>query len=115
MSYLFSFLLAGLICLIGQIIYSKTKLTPGHITSLFVIIGVILSFFGLYDYLVEYAEGGASILITNYGHLLYSSGLKGLQEGTLLNALMNLMVSSSATLSFTIFIGFVVGALSHYE
>lgn len=115
MTYLFSFLFVGLSTVIGQIIFDKTKLTPGHIVSLFVIIGSILSFLGIYDYISEIAPGGSSILITNYGHLLYTSGLKGLNEGNLLTALMSMMSSSSATLSFVIFMGFICSIVKHYE
>lgn len=115
MEYLLSFLFVGISALIGQVLYDKTKLTPGHIVSLFVIIGSVLSFFGLYDYISEYAGGGASIMITNYGHLLYSSGLEGLKEGNLLNALMKMMSSSSATLVIVVFMGFLCSLVKHHE
>lgn len=115
MSYLLSFLIAGTICFIGQIIYDKTKLTPGHIVSILVVLGVVLSFFGIYEKVLKIAPGGAGILIINFGHLLYSSGLEGLENGTILNALMNLLKSSSATLAFTIFIGFLCSLVGHHE
>lgn len=115
MQYLYSFLIAGGFCLLGQIIFDKTKLTPGHIVSIFVTVGVVLSFFGWYEPLLEFAPGGAGILITNYGHLLYSSGLAGLKEGNLLNAFMEMMASSSATLAFTIFMGFLCSLVKHHE
>lgn len=115
MEYLYSFLFVGGICLIGQIIFDKTKLTPGHIVSLFVVLGAVLSFFGVYDLILKYIPGGGSILITNYGHLLYSSGLEGLKEGTLLNAFMKLMASSSATLSFAIFMGLLCSLVKRHE
>ena len=53
MSYLLSFLVCGSICLIAQIIYDNSKLSPGHITSLFVIIGAFLNIGGLYDKLLN--------------------------------------------------------------
>lgn len=115
MEYIFSFLFVGIACLIGQVIFDKTKLTPGHIVSIYVVIGSLLSFFGVYKVIVNFAPGGASILITNYGHLLYSAGLEGLKEGTLLNMFMNLMSSSSASLSFVIFIGFICSLVRRYE
>ena len=115
MAYLYSFLFVGGFCLIAQLIFDKTKLTPGHIVSFCVVLGVILSFFGLYDYLIKYLPGGASILITNYGHLLYSSGLEGLNEGTVLNAFMKLMAKSSATLSFAIFMGLICSIFTKHE
>ena len=115
MAYLFSFLFVGVCALIGQVLYDKTKMTPGHIVSLFVIIGCVLSFFGIYDLISKVAPGGASIMITNYGHLLYTSGLEGLKEGNLLNAIMNMMSSSSATIVFVVFMGFICSLVKRHE
>ena len=52
MIYIYSFLFCGLICMMSQLILDNTKLTPGHITSLFTVLGVVLPFFGIYDYLI---------------------------------------------------------------
>ena len=61
MSYLLSFIVCGSICMIGQIIYDNTKLTPGHITSLFVVVGAFLDVFGLYDKILSISKVGASL------------------------------------------------------
>ena len=89
MSYLLSFLVCGGICLIGQIIYDNTKLTPGHITSLFVVTGAILDTFGIYDKLLSVSKVGASLPITSFGHSLmhaasetmYKEGILGVAAG----------------------------------
>lgn len=70
MIYLNSFVFAGTICLIGQLILDNTKLTPGHITSLFVVLGSLLDVFDVYDKFVLWAGGGALVPITSFGHLL---------------------------------------------
>ena len=70
MIYLNSFICAGTICLIGQLILDNTKLTPGHITSLFVVLGSLLDVFDVYDKFVLWAGGGALVPITSFGHLL---------------------------------------------
>ena len=70
MIYLNSFIFAGTICLIGQLILDNTKLTPGHITSLFVVLGSLLDVFEVYDKFVLWAGGGALVPITSFGHLL---------------------------------------------
>ncbi len=75
MIYLNAFLFAGTVCLIGQIILDNTKLTPGHITSLFVVIGSFLDVFNIYDKLVLWAGGGALVPITSFGHLLIHGAL----------------------------------------
>lgn len=70
MIYLNAFLFCGLICLIGQIILDNTKLTPGHITCLFVVVGAFLDVFNIYDKFILWAGGGALVPITSFGHLL---------------------------------------------
>ena len=53
MNYLLSFLFCGFVCVVAQLIYEYTKLTPGHITCSFVVIGALLDLFHIYDKLVE--------------------------------------------------------------
>ena len=57
-----SFLFCGAICLIAQIILDNTKLTPGHITSIFVVLGALLDTFNIYDIIVEKVGGGAMVV-----------------------------------------------------
>ena len=70
MIYLYSFLFCGFVCMLGQIILDNTKLTPGHITTIFVIVGAFLDIFGIYDKIVLMAGGGALVPITSFRHLL---------------------------------------------
>ena len=75
MIYVYSFLFAGFVSMLGQLILDNTKLTPGHITSLFVIIGASLDIFNIYDLIVAHVGGGALVPITSFGHLLIHGGL----------------------------------------
>ncbi|MFV0274907.1 MAG: SpoVA/SpoVAEb family sporulation membrane protein [Bacilli bacterium] len=75
MIYIYSFLFAGFICLIAQMILDNTKLTAGHITSMFVVIGTLLDLNGFYDNIVLHVGGGALVPITSFGHLLIHGGL----------------------------------------
>ena len=89
MIFLTSFIFCGLVCLIGQIILDNTKLTPGHVTSMFVVIGAALDTFGLYDKFIKYFGAGCLVPITSFGHSLihgalheaHSSGILGLLAG----------------------------------
>ncbi len=76
MTYLYSFLFCGAICLIAQIILDNTKLTPGHITSLFVVIGSFLDAFDIYDKIILRVGGGALVPITSFGHLLMHGAME---------------------------------------
>ena len=70
MLFINSFLFCGFICLIAQVILDNTKLTPGHITSIFVVVGAFLDSFSLYDLIIKYVGGGAMVPITSFGHSL---------------------------------------------
>lgn len=105
--YLQAFLFAGMVCLICQIVLDNTTLTPGHITSSVTVIGAILSFFGIYDKIVSWAGAGATALISNFGHMLYSSGLAGYEEAGVLGIFTNLLCSSGVAIVSVIVFSFV--------
>lgn len=70
-----SFLFCGFICLISQIILDNSKLTPGHITSILVILGAFLDCFSWYDYIIKVVGAGALVPITSFGHSLIHGAL----------------------------------------
>ncbi len=76
MEYLKAFLIGGLLCLIGQILIDKTKLTPARILVSYVVIGVILGGLGTYEKLVDFAGAGATVPLTGFGNTL----AKGVRE-----------------------------------
>lgn len=69
MDYLNAFWVGGLICVVGQLLIDKTKLTPARILTSFVVAGVILGAFGLYKPLVDFAGAGASVPILSLIHI----------------------------------------------
>ncbi len=77
MTLIYSFLFCGLLCLIAQVIMDNTKLTPGHITSIYVVLGTILGCFNIYDNISNYVGAGANIPIMSFGNLLINSAYQG--------------------------------------
>jgi len=75
MEYLKAFLCGGVLCVIGQILIDKTKLTPARILTGYVVAGVILSALGLYQPLVDWAGAGATVPLTGFGHTI-AKGVK---------------------------------------
>jgi len=75
MEYLKAFLTGGLICVIGQILIDKTKLTPARILVSFVVAGVLLGGIGVYEYIVEFGGAGATVPLTGFGYAL-AEGVK---------------------------------------
>lgn len=108
MIYINAFILVGLISMIGQLILDNTKLTPGHITSLFVCAGAILSFFGLYEHLISFSKIGSSIPITSFGNLLYLAAYDGFKTKGIIGLFSNMLVTTSAGISSSVIFGFLV-------
>lgn len=80
MDYIKAFVIGGLLCLIGQLLIDKTKLTPARILVSYVVLGVILSAMGLYQPLAEFAGAGASVPLTGFGNTLARGVEKAIQE-----------------------------------
>ena len=75
MDYVKAFLIGGLLCLIGQILIDKTKLSPARILVGYVVAGVILGGLGWYEPLADFAGAGATVPLTGFGYTL-SKGVK---------------------------------------
>ena len=77
MIYLYSFLFCGIVCLLGELVLDNTKLTPGHITSLFVSLGALLSYFNIYPWFVE--NVGVALKALGYSNTEIKGVLKQLK------------------------------------
>ena len=111
MIYLNAFILSGIICAIAQIIIEYTNLTPGHVNAILVVAGAVLSFFGVYEILLKWAGAGASVPITNYGHLLFKGAYEGFIEDGMTGLLDGIMSTSSGGVAVTIIIAFIVAVI----
>lgn len=106
MIYLNSFLFAGFVCLIGQIILDNTPLTAGHVTTIFVVVGAFLDIFSLYDKCVLWAGGGALVPITSFGHLLIHGALEKANEFGIIGLFMGMFDLTSSGIIAAIIISF---------
>ena len=70
------FIVGGLICIIGQILIDKTKLTPARILVAFVTIGAILGGLGIYQKLIDFAGCGATVPLTGFGNALAKGAIE---------------------------------------
>lgn len=111
MTYFYSFVFCGFVCMISQLILDNTKLTPGHVTSLFVVIGAALDLFGIYDKIVLYAGAGAIIPITSFGHLLVHGAMDMTNEIGTLGLAYGIFNLTSAGISIAVFSAFVLAII----
>lgn len=104
MIYLNAFLFAGIVCAIGELILDNTKLTPGHITTIFVVVGAFLDTFSLYDKLILWAGGGALVPITSFGHLLIHGAMESAGNYGIMGLIMGMFnLTASGICSAIIF------------
>lgn len=108
MIYIYAFLFCGTVCMISQLILDNTKLTPGHVTSLFVVIGAFLDIFGIYDRIVLYCGAGALVPITSFGHLLVHGAMDMANELGPLGLAFGIFNLTSAGISVAITVAFIL-------
>lgn len=107
MAYLYSFLFCAGVCAIAQVIYELTKLSPGHITSIFVLVGITLEAFGIYSVLIQNLPGGAGMPILNFGYLLASGVKEGVIKYGFIGIFKNMLAPVSASLSVVVCAGVI--------
>jgi len=107
MMYLYSFLFVGIICAICQLILDNSRLTPGHLTSVLVIIGAFTEINKLYDTLFDKIGAGVLVPITSFGHLLAQGALKGASIDNPLAIFTDKLTPVSAGITFAIVLSFI--------
>lgn len=106
MTYVYAFLFCGFVCMIAQIIMDNTKLTPGHVTSIFVVVGAFLDIAGIYDKIVLYAGAGALIPITSFGHLLIHGAMDMASKNGFIGLALGIFDLTSAGISIAVVAAF---------
>ena len=111
MIYLGAFLGAGTVCLIGQLIYQYSKLSPGHITSLFVVLGAFLDTFGIYDKFIEICDMGASVIIPSFGHSLIHGALECAKQKGVFGILLGMFDLTAVGITCAILFAFITAMI----
>ena len=111
LEYFRAFWVGGLICVIGQLLICYTKLTPARILVSFVVFGVSLGAFGLYDSLAEYAGAGASVPLIGFGSLIASGTLDAIREKGIVGILSGGLTAAAAGIAASIFFGFLTAVI----
>ena len=111
MDYLKAFLIGGFLCMIGQILMDKTRLTPARILVSYVVAGVFLGAVGLYEPLVSFAGAGATVPLTGFGYLI-SNGVKAaVQEDGFLGILTGGLKTTAGGITAAIFAGLLASLI----
>ena len=107
-----SFIVGGFICLTGQILIDKSKLTSARILVFFVTLGTILGGLGIYQHLVDFAGTGATVPLIGFGNTLAKGAIKGVQEHGLIGAFTGGVKATSGGISSAIFFGYLASLIA---
>ena len=106
------FIVGGLICVVGQILIDKTKLTSARILVAFVTLGAILGGLGIYQYLIDFAGCGATVPLTGFGANLAKGAIEGAQNQGLLGAFIGGVKNSAGGIAAAVFFGYIASLLA---
>ncbi len=112
MDYLKAFALGGALCVVGQILIDKTKLTPARILVVYVVAGVFLGATGLYEPLVQWGGAGATVPLTGFGNTLAKGVRSAVDEKGLLGALTGGLEAAAGGITGAVFFGLLAALLS---
>ena len=106
------FIVGGILCIIGQILIDKTKLTPARILVIYVTTGVILGGLGIYKYLVDFAGAGATVPLTGFGYNLAKGTIKAVQENGLIGTFTGGLKASAGGIAAAVFFGYIASLVA---
>ena len=112
MQLLRCFVVGGLICIIGQILIDKTKLTPARILVTFVTAGAILGGLGIYKYIIDFAGAGATVPLTGFGNLLAKGAIKKAEADGLIGAFTGGTAAAAGGIAAAVFFGYLASLIS---
>ncbi len=112
MQMLKCFVVSGLICIIGQILIDKTKLTPARILVIFVTTGAILGGLGIYKYIIDFAGCGATVPLTGFGANLAKGAIQEVKSAGLLGAFTGGIKASAGGIAAAIFFGYIASLIA---
>lgn len=112
MTFVWAFVVGGIICAIGQVIMDVSKLTPGHVMVVLVVAGAILDGLGLYDPLIRFAGAGATVPITSFGNALVHGALAEAERHGLIGIITGIFEVTSAGVSAAIVFAFLASVFA---
>ena len=111
MEYLKAFVAGGLLCVIGQILIDKTKLTPARILVSYVVMGVFLAAVGIYEPFAEFAGAGATIPLTGFGYNLAKGVKEAVQEDGFLGIFTGGLKACAGGITMAVLAGLIVSLI----
>ena len=107
-----AFAVGGGICVVGQLLIDLTKMTPGKVLVLFVVLGVVLGAIGVYEPLVDFAGAGATVPLTGFGHLLANGVKQAIGSDGMIGIMTGGLTASAGGIAASVFFGYIVSLIA---
>jgi stage V sporulation protein AC len=114
-----AFLVGGLICMIGQAVsyfyiyyFNFTEQNVGNPTvATMVFFSMLLTGFGVYDHIGQFAGAGSAVPVTGFGNSVISAAIEHRTEGFVLGVGGNMFKLAGSVILFGVFSAFVVALI----
>ncbi|MEI2663478.1 stage V sporulation protein AC [Rossellomorea sp. LJF3] len=114
-----AFFVGGFICLIGQAVtymyiyyFNFTEQTAGNPTvATMVFLAMLLTGFGVYDHIGQFAGAGSAVPVTGFGNAVISAAIEHRTEGLVLGVGGNIFKLAGSVIVFGVFSAFVVALI----
>ena len=113
MQYVKCFTVVGLICVIGQILLDRTKLTNGKVMVLFLVSGAVLQAIGVYGPIVEFAGAGATVPISGFGYTLAKGAMEAVTSDGLLGAFSGGLTAAASGITVAVVFGYLAALVAN--
>lgn len=110
--YIKAFVVGGILCVIGQLLIDKTKLTPARILTAYVVAGVVLGAVGIYQPLADFAGAGATVPLTGFGNLLARGVKKAVEEKGLIGIFTGGFTAAAGGIAAAVFFGLLFSLIA---
>ena len=109
----------GLICLVGQAVqemfihfFQFDEKTAGNPTvAVMILLSVLLTGFGVYDRIAQWAGAGTAVPVTGFANSIASAAIEHRSEGFVLGVGGNMFKLAGSVIVFGVFAAFVIGLI----
>ena len=112
MMFLKAFIVGGLICVVGQLLVDKTKLTMGRILVGFVVAGVVIGALGWFEPLERFAGAGATVPLLGFGAALVEGTRNIIDKDGWIGILTGPLTSGAGGILVAVIAGLVMSCIT---
>ncbi|MBM7604494.1 stage V sporulation protein AC [Metabacillus crassostreae] len=116
-----AFLIGGFICMVGQgvqnfyiEVFNFSEKDAGNPTAAtLILLSAILTGFGIYDKLGQFAGAGSAVPITGFANSMTSAAMEHRSEGIVLGVATNMFKLAGSVIVFGVVAAYVVGIIRY--